>query len=221
VNIYAIIPIRGGSKRFPGKNIFEIAGIPLFLFSTHIAQQSNIFSKIIISSDNEDYLNLAKIHNCSVHRRSQRSSSDSASTEDVIEEVIKDSQFKNEDWVFLIQSTNPFQQEKYFKDAVKHIRSNVSSILTFRKFKRFFIEDVIAGERKRTQDLSYRKLETGLFWAFNVGDFLLKKQRIIKPFELVEIDEFDDVDIDYREDLYPHIPRLERLADKIKLQTNK
>ena len=106
---------------------------------------------------------------------------------------------------FIIQATNPFQQIKYFKKAASLISSEISSIVTYRNFKRFFLDDLITGERKRTQDLPDKFLETGLFWAFNVEKFLNHGKRIIMPYGLIEIDESDDVDIDYFTDLKPHI----------------
>ena len=106
---------------------------------------------------------------------------------------------------FIIQATNPFQQIKYFKKAASLISSDISSIVTYRNFKRFFLDDLITGERKRTQDLPDKFLETGLFWAFNVEKFLIHGKRIIMPYGLIEIDECDDVDIDYFSDLKPHI----------------
>ena len=205
MNIYAIIPIRSGSKRFPDKNIFNICGIPLFEFSASVATQSNMFSQVIISSDSHEYLKLANNYGHATHLRSIASASDTADTEDVIKEIITTLDFNRNDWVFIIQATNPFQQIKYFKKAASLISSEISSIITYRNFKRFFLDDLITGERKRTQDLPDKFLETGLFWAFNVEKFLIHKKRIIMPYGLIEIDECDDVDIDYFTDLKPHI----------------
>jgi CMP-N-acetylneuraminic acid synthetase len=218
MNIYAVIPIRSGSKRFPNKNIYEISGIPLFQFSADVAKRSDIFSQIIISSDSAEYLKLANTFNYTTHHRSSGSACDTTNTEEVITEVIKYFNFNKEDWVFIIQATNPFQQIKYFKNATSYITNEISSIVTYRKFKRFFLHDLINGERKRTQDLPDKFLETGLFWAFNVAEFLKFKKRIIQPYALVEIDEIDDVDIDYFADLQPHLPRLELIAKEIRLK---
>jgi pseudaminic acid cytidylyltransferase len=212
MNIYGVIPIRSGSKRFPGKNIYNIAGVPLFSFASSIAESSGVFSKIIISSDSDEYLGIAKSLNFCIHSRSAESSSDRSKTEDVILEVISSFRLDSEDWIFLIQATNPFQRAEYFINAKDLIGTGIASVVTYRSFKRFFIEDVLAGDRPRTQDLPKRRLETGLFWAFNIGEFVKTKCRIIKPCSFVEVSEFDDVDIDYFEDLEPHLPRLEQIA---------
>jgi CMP-N-acetylneuraminic acid synthetase len=215
---YAIIPIRSGSKRFPNKNIFSIEGLPLFHFAAHVARLSGVFDKVIITSDSEEYLKIAQDYGYDLHKRSEAASSDHASSEDIIDEVLRDFDMKEGDWAFLIQATSPFQQEHYFQAAAAQINSGIASIVTYRSFKRFFLEDVIGKERKRTQDFASRKLETGMFWGFNVGAFLEKKNRIIEPYGLVEIKEFDDVDIDYFEDIENHIPRLKALAQQYKAE---
>ena len=47
----AVIPCRKGSKGIPNKNFREIAGASLYEWSVNAALQTNIFDKIIISSD--------------------------------------------------------------------------------------------------------------------------------------------------------------------------
>lgn len=49
----AIIPARGGSKGLPGKNIKKINGLPLIGYSIKAAQESNLISRIIVSTDDE------------------------------------------------------------------------------------------------------------------------------------------------------------------------
>lgn len=216
LKVYGVIPLRSQSKRFPHKNIYSINGIPLFYFAADAAKKSQIFSKIIISSDSKDYLDIAAKFGLFTHLRSEISANDHAKTELVIMEVINDLSLKDDDWLFLIQATNPFQQIDYFQKAYRKIDKNVSSILTYRKFSRFFIDDLINKDRPRTQDLEKKKIETGMFWAFNIGEFRKVKNRVVSPYDLVEINDLDDVDIDSREDMHPHLHRLHEVAETIK-----
>lgn len=48
-----IIPARGGSKRLPGKNIKPLNGKPLVFYTIDAAVKSNIFDKIIFTSDDD------------------------------------------------------------------------------------------------------------------------------------------------------------------------
>ena len=47
----AIIPARGGSKRIPKKNIIDFFGKPLIAHTIESAIKSNIFDRVIVSTD--------------------------------------------------------------------------------------------------------------------------------------------------------------------------
>ena len=51
MNIIALIPARGGSKRVPGKNVRPLKGHPLLFYTIAAAKESGIFSGIYVSSD--------------------------------------------------------------------------------------------------------------------------------------------------------------------------
>ena len=54
-----IIPARGGSKRFPGKNLSVIGKKTLVRRSIDLAINTNIFDKILLTSDDEKILDEA------------------------------------------------------------------------------------------------------------------------------------------------------------------
>jgi N-acylneuraminate cytidylyltransferase len=47
----AIIPARGGSKRVPRKNVKKMMGKPLIAYTIEAAAQSNLFTRIVVSTD--------------------------------------------------------------------------------------------------------------------------------------------------------------------------
>ena len=49
--IVAVIPARGGSKRIPKKNIKEFFGKPIISYSIRAAIDSQLFDKVIVSTD--------------------------------------------------------------------------------------------------------------------------------------------------------------------------
>jgi len=51
MSIVAIIPTRGGSKYIPNKNIKSFAGHPIISYSTKAAQETELFDRIIVSTD--------------------------------------------------------------------------------------------------------------------------------------------------------------------------
>ena len=58
-SIVALIPARSGSKRLPEKNIRLLAGHPLMAYTISAALQSGIFSSVIVSTDSEQYADIA------------------------------------------------------------------------------------------------------------------------------------------------------------------
>lgn len=59
-SIVALIPARAGSKRVPDKNIKVLAGHPLIAYSIAAARESSIFATVIVSSDSEKYVDVAR-----------------------------------------------------------------------------------------------------------------------------------------------------------------
>ena len=65
-SIIALIPARSGSKRVPGKNIHPLAGNPLMAYTIASARQSGVFSSIVVSTDSEQYADIAKKYGADV-----------------------------------------------------------------------------------------------------------------------------------------------------------
>ncbi len=65
-----IIPARGGSKRFPRKNIAPLGGKPLLAWTIDAAKVSELFDKVYVSSDDAEILDIAERHRATPHKRS-------------------------------------------------------------------------------------------------------------------------------------------------------
>ena len=65
-SIVCLIPARSGSSRVKDKNIRELAGCPLMVYSIELAHQSGIFDDVIVSTDSELYAEIAQNHGASV-----------------------------------------------------------------------------------------------------------------------------------------------------------
>ncbi len=55
----ALIPARSGSKRLPNKNVKDLGGRPLLAYTIAAAIQSGIFESVIVSTDSEQYADIA------------------------------------------------------------------------------------------------------------------------------------------------------------------
>ncbi|PKQ74967.1 pseudaminic acid cytidylyltransferase [Aeromonas sobria] len=56
----AIIPARGGSKRIPRKNIRPFCGQPMLAYAIQAAQKSGCFSKVVVSTDDNEIAEVAR-----------------------------------------------------------------------------------------------------------------------------------------------------------------
>lgn len=64
--ILAIIPARAGSKSIPNKNIRSLLGKPLIAYSIDHALRSEMVNRIIVSTDSEQYAEIAKFYGAEV-----------------------------------------------------------------------------------------------------------------------------------------------------------
>ena len=58
--VFALIPARSGSKGIPDKNIKLLDGVPLIAYSIAAALQSSIIDRVIVSTDSEEYAEIAR-----------------------------------------------------------------------------------------------------------------------------------------------------------------
>ncbi|MCD8069741.1 MAG: pseudaminic acid cytidylyltransferase, partial [Lachnospiraceae bacterium] len=85
----AIITARGGSKRIPKKNIKEFCGKPIIEYSIQAALESGVFDEVMVSTDSEEIAEIARRAGANVpFMRSEFTSSDFATTKDVLNEVL-------------------------------------------------------------------------------------------------------------------------------------
>lgn len=85
----AIIPARGGSKRLPKKNIANINGVPLILYSIDEAKKAHNISRIIVSSDSDDIIKISENRGAEVVKRDPSLASDTSTVLDVCIDFVK------------------------------------------------------------------------------------------------------------------------------------
>jgi CMP-N,N'-diacetyllegionaminic acid synthase len=62
----ALVPARSGSRRVPGKNAADLAGHPLIAYSIAAAQQSGLFTTVIVSTDSPEIAAVAERYGATV-----------------------------------------------------------------------------------------------------------------------------------------------------------
>ena len=106
-----IIPARKGSKGLPGKNTRLMCGKPLIFWTIDAASNSNCFEKIIISTDDENIIDLCdQRKELSVHRRPAHLALDDTTMQATVFEAI--ARFPCENYA-LLQPTSPLRNSSH------------------------------------------------------------------------------------------------------------
>lgn len=133
-SVLALIPARGGSKGLPKKNILPLAGKPLIAWSIEQALQSNVFDKIIVSTDNEEIASVAEEYGATVpFMRPPELATDNAKGIDVVLHAIDWHMKKGEfyDLLLLLQPTSPLRSAVDIRQAVElYLDKNADAVVS-------------------------------------------------------------------------------------------
>lgn len=187
--ITAFIPVRGGSKSIPLKNIKEIAGKPLIYWTAKAACDCPAIDKVYVSTDSELIKNIVfefKFSKITIIDRSRETASDTASTESAMIEFAKHYDF---DDIVLIQATSPLLTcDDIMKGVQLYQEENVDSVLSVVEQKRFHWGIDEAGfvhalnydyrRRPRRQEFNGDFVENGAFYITSKNQLLQTKNRI-------------------------------------------
>jgi len=113
----AIIPARGGSKRLLRKNILDLNGKPLIAYSIEAGLKSKYIDKVIVSSDDDEILEVSKKYGAQLIKRPEVLASDTATTFDALKHTIDN--IEKYDYILLLQATSPLRNEKHIDEAIE------------------------------------------------------------------------------------------------------
>jgi len=65
-SIVALVPARSGSKRLAGKNVRMLSGHPLMAYTIAASLESGIFSSVVVSTDSQEYAEIARHYGAEV-----------------------------------------------------------------------------------------------------------------------------------------------------------
>ena len=122
-SVLAIIPARGGSKGIPQKNIKNLGGIPLILWTIKAARNAKCIDEIIVSTDDPDIQQISV--NAGVRApflRDKKLAQDDSLRNDVIKDVLD--RFPGFDYMIFLQPTSPFRKSEQIDDAFIHMFQN-------------------------------------------------------------------------------------------------
>jgi len=205
----AIIPARGGSKRLPNKNILNLNGKPLIVWSIEAAKRSRYIDTIVVSSDSDEILNIAKEYGIDIIKRPNELATDTASSIDVIKHVIEN--YPNYEYIVLLQPTSPLRNEKHIDEAIELLeKKNADAVISVCEMdhsplwsnilpedlsmKNFLKEEI---KNKRSQDLPKYYRLNGAIYICKTDKFLEKNTFFLdKNIYAYVMDRKSSVDID-------------------------
>ena len=121
-SILFIIPARGGSKRLIGKNKVLLNGLPLFMHSVNAARNIEGNIRIIVSSDDQEIIDICQKNMIEYLIRSPILSLDYSAKQDVIIDVCKElweKEFFNPDIVISLQANSPEVSTKLLLNSIE------------------------------------------------------------------------------------------------------
>ena len=208
--VIAFIPVRGGSKSIPLKNIKPLAGKPLVCWNIEALEKCDAVDEIVVATDSNEiwetvsYRNYKKVK---LYRRSAENACDTASTESVMLEYIEYAELADETIFMLVQATSPMTKTNHFEEALKqYAEGKYDSMLTcVRNYRFFWSEDGKSlnydyRNRPRRQDFKGVLMENGAFYINSVGNILRDKNRLSGKIGIYEMPGYTATEIDEPED---------------------
>ena len=206
-----IIPARGGSKRFPGKNIHQFQGKPLIAHSIRCSLACGQVSHTFVSTDDEQIKEVSLQFGAEIINRPQELGGDFVSSAEVMQSAARMlvEQGIDFDYVLLLQATNPLRPKSLLDDAIQIIeKTRTDSLMTVSRSE-LKLGRIIDGKftpwnyhyGQRSQDLEPLFYENGLLYISS-KDLLLQGKIVSENMYPMVVDHiFGEVDIDTQEDM--------------------
>lgn len=201
----AFIPVRGGSKSIPLKNIKDFCGKPLVCWNIEALEACDLIDEIIIATDSdiiEKTVLSRPYKKVYVYRRSEENANDTASTESVMLEYINAVKLTDETFI-LVQATSPLTETKHFEEALQMYHTGVyDSIITCVKNFRFFwnadgtSKNYDYKNRPRRQNFDGMYMENGAFYINSVQNIKRDGNRLSGTIGIYEMPEYTGTEID-------------------------
>lgn len=208
--VIAFIPVRGGSKSIPLKNIKSFCGKPLVCWNIEALETCSLVDEVIVATDSDEIWQTVESRHYTktvLYRRSPENACDTASTESVMLEYINYAQLPKDNIFMLVQATSPLTGEIHFTEALKMYQEEAyDSILTcVRNYRFFWNEDGTSTNydymnRPRRQNFSGMLMENGAFYINTVRNILKTRNRLSGKIGIYEMPEYSATEIDEPDD---------------------
>ncbi|WP_206604536.1 cytidylyltransferase domain-containing protein [Vreelandella sulfidaeris] len=216
IDIVAIVPARGGSKRLPRKNVLPLAGKPLIQWTLDAAKESGAIDLIVVTSDDEEVLAIAEQNQVMAIRRPDYLSTDTATSVDAVIHALDALEAQNivAKRVMLLQPTSPLRRAEDIRKAVKRMDDcGAASVISVCEMDHSPLwsntlpedgrmDDFIRPEvkEKRSQDLPLYYRLNGSIYLIATNMFRQNKSFFVTPCNSVVMEKGLSQDIDDKND---------------------
>lgn len=203
----AFIPVRGGSKSIPLKNIKLINGKPLVYWTTKAACECEQIDRVYISTDSEQIRSTVKdfcFDKVTIVSRSAETASDTASTESAMLEFAEQYEFEN---IVLIQATSPLLTAEELERGFRVFKeSGCDSVFSAVRRYQFLWTSTPDGtvrpynydifHRPRRQEYDGYLIENGAFYITSKKSLISSGNRISGNIRALEVNDDSLFEID-------------------------
>lgn len=215
MNILCVIPVRGGSKGIPRKNVRDLGGKPLMAWTVEQAVNAKIGLDVVVSTDDEEMADVARQYGADVpFMRPADLAEDTTATEPVVAHAInfRTAQGRKPSAVVLLQVTSPLRQPDTLDRAVNQfLETGVDSLVGVVPTPPFLwrlgneatgtpvVAEYDFENRPRRQELTPEQIpyrENGSLYVSKPELYLNNNNRLGGKIGLFILDELEGVDID-------------------------
>lgn len=213
VKSIAIIPARGGSKRIPFKNIVDFCGYPMIYWTIKAAIKSDVFDRVVVSTDSSEIMTLAKKFGAEVPFLRTLNNNDYSNVSDVIVEELPKFEYyfqEDYDYVYSLMPNCPFRSAQLIKEFHNYFLNKDFDFLlsstqflftnpwwavihrTDDNYESIFKDKILS----RSQDLENLKSPTGSIWGAKKNEIMIQKTFYGNNYKFYSIDWLSAIDID-------------------------
>jgi len=181
----AVVPARGGSKRLPRKNILDLGNKPLIAWSIEAGLNSRYVDKVIVSSDDDEILNIAKKYNSEIIKRPASLASDTATSFDALKHTIEN--VETYDYIILLQPTSPLRSSQHIDEAIELLMSkNADAIISITEmdhsplWSNTLSEDGDMSTFLREEVKNIRSQDLEKYYRINGAIYICETERLLK-----------------------------------------
>lgn len=220
MKIITVIPARGGSKRFPQKNIHLLNGKPLISYPIMAAGNAESVDRIVVSTDDKEIADIAKSYGAEVpfFRPAALAADDSPVVDSIIYTVkkLEKDQGYHPDYILLLQAATPLIESGQIEKAI-HIanKNKADSVVTvcpvntinhpfnIRRINKdqtisFWLDELHYQYLQKTKPQFYHAAN---LWLTSYDNLIREKKLEGRRNYPLVIPAVYSLDIDYREDL--------------------